>query len=157
MKRGIIDNWNSGPKRATTEITILRSSKWPETSQRFFIEYIKNTRTENYRREPTCCPQENRAPPRHALMSYGAHIRPLVPSSCYMKPIFPRKKREDFWGEAPPSRGGTWAGALLLSAEWFAGDTSLWEGEIEAIVITNNALIMGGPIFINIFTSTISS
>jgi hypothetical protein len=30
-------------------------------------------------------------------------------------------------------------------------------GKIEAIVITNNPLIVGGPIFINIFTSTISS
>ena len=38
-----------------------------------------------------------------------------------------------------------------------AGDTSLREGEIEAIDMTNNPLIMGGPIFINIFTSTISS
>ena len=33
----------------------------------------------------------------------------------------------------------------------------LREGEIEAIVITNDPLIMGGPIFINIFTNTISS
>ena len=38
-----------------------------------------------------------------------------------------------------------------------AVDTSLQEGEIEGIVITNNPLIMEGPIFINIFTSTISS
>ena len=37
-----------------------------------------------------------------------------------------------------------------------AGETSLREGEIEAIDITNDPLIMGGPIFINIFTSTIS-
>ena len=36
-------------------------------------------------------------------------------------------------------------------------DTSLWEGEIEAIDITNNPVIVGGPIFINIFTSIISS
>jgi hypothetical protein len=38
-----------------------------------------------------------------------------------------------------------------------AGDTSLREGKIEAIDITNDPLIVGGPIFINIFTSTISS
>ena len=30
-------------------------------------------------------------------------------------------------------------------------------GEIEAIVITNDPLFMGGPIFINIFTNTILS
>ena len=36
-------------------------------------------------------------------------------------------------------------------------DTSLREGEIEAIIITNAPLIVGIIIFINIFTSTISS
>ena len=38
-----------------------------------------------------------------------------------------------------------------------AGETSLWEGEIIAIVITNNPLIGRGSISINIFTNTISS
>ena len=38
-----------------------------------------------------------------------------------------------------------------------AGDTSLREGEIIAIVITNAPLIGRGSISINIFTSTISS
>ena len=36
-----------------------------------------------------------------------------------------------------------------------AGGTSLPEGEIEAIVITNNPLIFGRPISINIFNSAI--
>jgi hypothetical protein len=45
----------------------------------------------------------------------------------------------------------------LLSGGAIARETSLREGEIEAIDITNDPLIMGGPIFINIFTSTISS
>jgi hypothetical protein len=36
-------------------------------------------------------------------------------------------------------------------------DTSLREGEIIAIDNTSDPLIMGGLIFINIFTSTISS
>ena len=38
-----------------------------------------------------------------------------------------------------------------------AGETSLREGEIEAFIITNTPLIVGGIIFINIFISTISS
>ena len=37
------------------------------------------------------------------------------------------------------------------------GETSLPEGEIEAIVATNDPLIERGSISINIFTSTISS
>ena len=36
-----------------------------------------------------------------------------------------------------------------------AGDTSRREGKIEAIDITNDPLIMGGPIFIYSFTSTV--
>ena len=42
-------------------------------------------------------------------------------------------------------------------AERFCRDTSLREGEIVAIDITSDPLIMGGLIFINIFTNTISS
>ena len=42
-------------------------------------------------------------------------------------------------------------------AERFCQETSLREGEIEAIVITNDPLIERGSISINIFTSIISS
>ena len=38
-----------------------------------------------------------------------------------------------------------------------AGGSSLPEGEIEAIVITNTPSIFGRPIFISMFNSTISS
>ena len=38
-----------------------------------------------------------------------------------------------------------------------AGEIPLQEGEIEAPVITNASSFVGGPIFINLFTSTISS
>ena len=38
-----------------------------------------------------------------------------------------------------------------------AGGTSLPEGEIIAIIITNNAPILGRAIYINIFNITISS
>jgi hypothetical protein len=38
-----------------------------------------------------------------------------------------------------------------------AGETSLLEGKIEAMDITNDPLIVEGPIFINTFTSIISS
>jgi hypothetical protein len=50
-------------------------------------------------------------------------------------------------------------GRTNLGLRWScsAGETSLWEGEIEVIVITNNPLIERGSISINIFTSTISS
>ena len=46
---------------------------------------------------------------------------------------------------------------LGLRLSYSAGDTSLREGEIVTVVITNNSSILGTAIFINIFTSTISS
>ena len=46
---------------------------------------------------------------------------------------------------------------LGLRQSCYAGETSLREGEIIVIVITNDALIGRGSISINIFTSTISS
>ena len=46
---------------------------------------------------------------------------------------------------------------LGLRRSCSAGETSLREGEIIAIVITNDPLIRRGTISINIFTSTISS
>ena len=46
---------------------------------------------------------------------------------------------------------------LELRQSCSAGETSLLEGEIEAIVITSDPLIERGSITINIFTSTISS
>ena len=50
--------------------------------------------------------------------------------------------------------GGT---NLGLRQSYSTGETSLWEGEISTIVITNDPLIGRGSISINIFTSTISS
>ena len=50
--------------------------------------------------------------------------------------------------------GGT---NLGLKRSCSAGETSLREGEIITIVITNDPLIGRGSISINIFTSTISS
>src|SRR3989337_3919921 len=46
---------------------------------------------------------------------------------------------------------------LGLRRSCSAGETSLRQGEIEAIVITNDPLIERGSISINILTSTISS
>ena len=50
-------------------------------------------------------------------------------------------------------------GRSTFALKWsdLVGETSLRRGEIEAIVITNDLVIVGGPIFMNIFTSTILS
>ena len=53
-----------------------------------------------------------------------------------------------------PPRGGT---NLGLQQSYSVGETSLREGVIITIIITNDPLIGRGSISINIFTSTISS
>jgi len=48
-------------------------------------------------------------------------------------------------------------GRIGLRWSYSAEETSLPEGEIEAIIMTNDPLIERGSIFINIFANTISS
>ena len=50
-----------------------------------------------------------------------------------------------------------WQNQSRALTELFCRETSPREGEIEAIIITNDPLIGRGSISINIFTSTISS
>ena len=91
-------------------------------------------------------------------MSRGPPGGPPVPMFCYMKSFVREKKQKQAFGtrlrrhEAEP-----WWNQSRALAELFCGDTSLREGEIVAIIITNAPLIGRGPISINIFTSTISS
>ena len=70
----------------------------------------------------------------------------------------PRKYKKEAFGakrrrlEAEPGKTN-----LGLRRSCSAGETSLREGEIITIVITIDPLIVRGSIFINIFSSTISS
>jgi len=83
---------------------------------------------------------------------------PWPPSSAIRWVLTWKKIRRYFWDEAPPPRGGNLTrGPFALRQRDSIRETSLREGEIEAIVITNASSFMGGPIFIHIFTSTISS
>ena len=97
-------------------------------------------------------------PPRRVLVARGAPGQPPVPIFWYISPFALEKieRRLSGWGAAV-SRRNVGRSTFALWRSNSAGDTSLREGEIEAIDITNNALIVGGPIFINIFISTISS
>ena len=125
------------------KLPILHNSKWAETSRGIFMQYTKNTGANNHRRgAPGEHKMVGRAWPQarpsglcSARPTSGAHL--LVYRS-----FWPRKKYgEDFRDGAPLSRGGT----------------SLPEGEIIVIIITNNSPILGRAISINIFNSAISS
>ena len=76
----------------------------------------------------------------------------------YMKSFDEKKIRSNLSGRHSAATRRNLGGTNLgLWRSCSAGDTSLREGEIIAIVITNAPLIRRGPISINIFTNTISS
>ena len=60
-------------------------------------------------------------------------------------------------GDSAATRQNLGGTNLGLRRSYSAGETSLREGEIITIVITNDPIIGRGSISINIFTSTISS
>ena len=97
-------------------------------------------------------------PPGRAPLHRGPPVGPLVPIFCYMKSFVRRKIRSKLSGrDSAATRRNLGGTNLGLWWSCSAGDTSLREGEIITIVITNDPLIGRGSISINIFTSTISS
>ena len=97
-------------------------------------------------------------PPGRAPVACGPPGSPSVPIFCYMEGFDLEKIIRELSGRsAAISRRNLGRTNLGLRRSCSAGETSLPEGEIEAIVITNDPLIERGSISINIFTSTISS
>ena len=151
MKRGIAGSWNSGWKRSKYWKPILHSSKNPET------ELLSEETTKGVPHPgkdgggaptPTGCAPLPRGPP-------GS---PPVPILCYMKSFTLEKIISKLTGRNSAATRRNLGGTNLeLQRNCSAGETSLREGEIITIVITNDPLIGRGSISINIFTSTISS
>ena len=124
------------------------------------MDYLRNIGANNYRRgatrwaQPTWARQAPQArpsglwPPRPTS---GAHL--LVYKSC-----LPRKNKEKTFGvERRRLEAELGQEHFCPPAERFRRGTSLPEGEIIVIIITNNSPILGRAISINIFNNTISS
>ena len=154
MKRGNVGSWDSGWKRCKYWKPILHSSKSPATPRKSFLDLIKIIERRNHKRGPTPWPGGwGRAPcllgPLVALWCPSSAIWRLLPWKKNQRQAYGMKLRRH---EAEP-----WRNQSRAPAELFYGETSLREEEIITIVITNDPLIGGGSISINIFTSTISS
>ena len=107
-----------------------------------------------YTRGPTPCLGERRARP----LSPGPPGGPPVSIFCYITAFTLEKIMGKLTGRNSAATRRNLGGTNLeLRQSCSAGETSLSEGEIITIVITNDPLIRRGSIFINIFTSTISS
>ena len=154
MKRGNAGSWNSGWKMSKHWKSILHCSKRLETPRNLFLELIKIIERKKYLRGATPWPGgRGRAHP----VSWA----PWWPSGDHLllyEGFYPGKNCGQAYGtklrrhEAEP-----WRNQSKAPAELFYRETSLREGEIITIVITNDPLIGRGSISINIFTSTISS
>ena len=129
-----------GWKRSKYWKPILQSSKSPKTPWKSFLELIRIIEQRKYHRGPTPWP-----------WGWGAHL--LLYEASY-----PGKNHSKLAGRNSAATRRNLGGTNLgVRRSCSAGETSLWEGEIKAIVITNDPLIERGSISINIFTSTISS
>ena len=96
-------------------------------------------------------------PPGRTLMGCAQPGPPPVPTFWYKVSLDLEKIRGGLLGRsATASRQNLGRSTFALRRSDSAGGTSLPEGEIKAIVITNTPLIFGRPIFINIFNNTIS-
>ena len=110
------------------------------------------------RRVGACPPYWARPCLLGAPLSPGPPGGPSVPIFCYMRSFILEKIRGKLMSRNSAATRRNLGGTNLgLRRSCSAGKTSLREGEIITIVITNDPLIGRGSISINIFTSTISS
>ena len=101
---------------------ILHNSKWAETSQRIFIDYLINIGANKYQRGPTPWPRGwGRAlPPWARPLPRGPPGGPSVPIFCYMKSFVWEKKHTQAFGtrlrrhEAEPWRNQSRAPTKLF-------------------------------------------
>ena len=139
---------------------ILHSSRSPETPRKSFLEFMIIIERKKYQRGPTPWPRGWGAcpTPLGVPLPCGPPGRPPMFIFCYMKSFTLEKIIGKLWGRnstaARRNLGGT---NLGLRRSCSAMKTSLREGEIITIVITNDPLVGRGSISINIFISTISS
>ena len=113
------------------------------------MEYMRNIGANKYQRGPA---------PRRALVGCAHPGPPPVPIFWYISNFDLEKiwRGLSGWSTAV-SRRNLGRSTFALRRSDSAGGTSLPEGEIIVLIITNNSPILGREISINIFNNTISS
>ena len=152
-----LEFWLEKEQTLETYSALLQKS-WNSTKHVFGIN--KNYWAKETPQGPTPWPGGwgPRPPLLGAPLSPGPPSGPLVSIFCYMKAFTLEKIRGKLTGRNSAATRRNLGGTNLgLRRSCSAGETSLREGEIITIVITNDPLIGRGSISINIFTSTISS
>ena len=154
IKRENAGSWNSGLEKEQILETYCAQLQKSWNSTEVIFGNNKNTERRKYQRGPTPCSRGWGACP----LPRGPPGGSSMPIFSYMKSFDEKKIKSNISGRDSAATRRNLAGTNLgLRRSCSAGETSLREGEIIAIVITNAPLIGRGPISINIFTSTISS
>ena len=118
------------------------------------MEYLRIIGANNYQRGPP----GGHNPVGRAQVGCALLGPPPVPIFWYISHFDLEKIRQGLTGRsAAASRRNLGRSTFSLPRSDSAGGTSLPEGEITVIIITNNSPILGRTISINIFNSTISS
>ena len=146
--------------KSYVRLPILHNSKWAETSRGFLMEYMRNIGANKYQRAPPggLNPPRRAREPRRALVGCAPLGPPPVPIFWYISHFDLEKIRRGLSGwRAAVSRQNLGRHTFALRWSDSARGTSLPEGEIIVIIITNNSPILGREISVNIFQSTISS
>ena len=72
-------SWNSGPRKATSELLILHISKWAENLRGIILEYMRNIGANNHQRGPTRWAQPTWA--RQGAQGRPGGLCPPLPTS----------------------------------------------------------------------------
>ena len=124
------------------------------------MDYLRIIGANTYRRGPQGGhnPPGRTREPRRALVGRAPLGPPPVPIFWYISHFDLEKIRRGLSGwSTAVSRRNLGRSTFALRRSDSAGGTSLPEGEIIVIIITNNSPILGRAISINIFNNTISS
>ena len=154
MKRENAGSWNSGlEKEQILETYSAQLQKSWNSREVIFGIYKKYWAKKIPEGAHTLATRVGARPP--------ASWAPWWPSGAHLllyEVFHPKKNHKQAFGtrlrrhEAEP-----WRNQSRAPTELFCQETSLREGKILAIIITNDPIIKGGSIFINIFTNIISS
>ena len=158
IRRENAGSWNSGlEKEQILETYSMQLQKSRNSTEHLKINKEKSSPKMNAR-GPTPCSRGWGRPPRPRLLPRGPPGGSPTSIFSYMRSFDEKKIRRNFSGRDSAATKRNLGGSNLeLRQSCSAGDTSLREGEIITIIITNDPLNGRGSISINIFTSTISS
>ena len=141
IRRENAGSWNSGLEKEQILETYSAQLQKSWNSTKVIFGNNKNTWSRIYVRGASTCPRGCGARP----LPRGPPVGPPVAIFCYMKSFVRRKIISKLSGrDSAATRRNLGGTNLGLRRSCSAGDTSLREGEIIAIVITNAPLIGRG-------------